>query len=130
MNKYLDKKLEYILILVILLFIIYFAKCNYSINMKYHNMQNNNKLNNYENFTVNELLDNEDMNELKNALKSQVDKDPNILEVEKSVINDIYDTYFNSSNELEILKRINESASEKNPISNKQEIKNILNLYS
>jgi hypothetical protein len=65
----------------------------------------------------------------KDYLKEQVAENPNITDLEKDVINDIYDTYFMNSSNLENLKRFNESASEYNPINNEQNVEDILNFY-
>ena len=65
----------------------------------------------------------------KDYLKEQVSENPNITDLEKDVINDIYDTYFKNSSNLENLKRFNESASEYNPINNNQKVEDILNFY-
>ena len=62
-------------------------------------------------------------------LKEQVSNDPNITNIEKTVINDIYDKYFLESNNLDILTEFNNKASEFNPINNEQQIKDILNFY-
>ena len=68
-------------------------------------------------------------NKVKDYLKGQVSENPNITDLEKDVINDIYDTYFMNSSNLENLKRFNESASEYNPINNEQKVEDILNYY-
>lgn len=69
------------------------------------------------------------VNTAKRYLQEQVNENPNITDLEKNVINDIYDTYFLNSNNLENLKRFNESASEYNPINNEQKVEDILNYY-
>jgi hypothetical protein len=66
---------------------------------------------------------------VKTYLQEQVNENTNITTLEKNIINDIYDQYFLNSNNLEILKRFNENSSYYNPISNEQNIKNILNYY-
>lgn len=66
---------------------------------------------------------------VKDYLKQQVIDNPNITNLEKDVINDIYDTYFLNSDNLQILKRFNDEASDYNPINNEQQIQDILNFY-
>jgi len=75
------------------------------------------------------IYDDEVVSKAKAYLKDQVANNPNITDLEKDVINDIYDTYFMNSSNLENLKRFNESASEYNPINNEQKVEDILNFY-
>jgi hypothetical protein len=75
------------------------------------------------------IYNEEVVNKAKDYLKEQVAENPNITDLEKDVINDIYDTYFMNSSNLENLKRFNESASEYNPINNEQKVEDILNFY-
>jgi hypothetical protein len=68
-------------------------------------------------------------NEVLSQLKKQVSSDPNITNLEKEVIQDIYDKYFLNSNNLNKLIKFNNEASKYNPVNNKQQIKDILNYY-
>jgi hypothetical protein len=80
--------------------------------------------------TTTQNTENEEIvNKVKDYLKEQVAENPNITNLEKEVIDDIYDTYFMNSDNLENLKRFNESASEYNPINNEQKVEDILNFY-
>lgn len=67
--------------------------------------------------------------EVLKQLKKQVSSDPNITNLEKDVIQDLYDKYFLNSNNLTQLMKFNNEANKYNPVSNKQEIKDILNFY-
>lgn len=68
-------------------------------------------------------------NKVMEDLKLQVSNDPNITDIEKNEINKIYDKYFLQSDNLNILTRFNEKASEVNPVNNNQKIEDILNFY-
>lgn len=62
-------------------------------------------------------------------LKEQVENDPNITDLEKDEIHNIYDKYFLNSDNLQRLMNFNNNASKFNPVDNKQKIKDILNFY-
>jgi len=68
-------------------------------------------------------------NKVMEDLKHQVSNDPNITDIEKEEINKIYDKYFLLSDNLNVLTRFNNKASEYNPINNSQKIEDILNFY-
>jgi hypothetical protein len=85
--------------------------------------------NNNTNIQISSKYSEEVVSKAKDYLKEQVAENPNITDLEKDVINDIYDTYFMNSSNLENLKRFNESASEYNPINNEQKVEDILNYY-
>ena len=68
-------------------------------------------------------------NKAKDYLKKQITDNKNITELEKNVINDIYDQYFLNSDNLTNLKRFNEQASDYNPINNDQHVLDILDFY-
>jgi hypothetical protein len=91
-----------------------------------------------EKFQLNDVIDTspelkdynlEITNKVKRKLQEQVSSNPNITELEKEVINDIYDQYFLNSDNLNIIKKFNENASFFNPVSNEQQIIDILNYY-
>ena len=77
--------------------------------------------------TVNNDITNDNYKALEEGLIKQITDDPNITPIEKQVIIDTIKTYLQKSNKLEILKRFNDSADKVNPISNAQNIVNILN---